>query len=114
MNAEISRKVVSATEKYIKESNDGNVFWKSRSRDGIDSEFSGLQRFRDKLHMTLRAWSISIYSLHIPLLKFPKEWRRKHIQSYVAVCAYLPIKFDAVSKSSSNNHKTDGEEKIKT
>lgn len=60
--------------------------------------------------MTLRTEAmISFYLLHTMLLNVSLERRQKHIQSDRTVYAYRPVQFDAVSKSSTNGPKMDGE-----
>lgn len=63
--------------------------------------------------MTLGARSIVVFPFHITLLNFSDEGGRKRLQSDRTVCAYLPVKFDAVSNSSANSRKVDGEKRLK-
>lgn len=48
--AEVGRKAVHAVREYSEESNDRRVFWKCKSRDGIELAAGCLQVFSDKSH----------------------------------------------------------------
>lgn len=93
MNADIRHPAVPAAEAIVKKSEDRNVSWKYNARDCLQSGVGCLQFSTDKSLVLLEAGSLAFYRLHVTLLKFSEEFRRKHITSGRIVCAYLSVSF---------------------
>ena len=92
MSADLGHTAVEAVQREIERSED-SVIWKTMQMHGVES-FVGLgQLYSDKSSTTLKARGFTFYPLHLILLNYSTELRRKLITSGMTVVGYLPVKF---------------------
>lgn len=92
-NVEISSKSCPAVERSVYCSKNSPVLLEAVGIDGMKSTVGSLQLFSNKSLMSLSAVVLQFYPIHITLLKFSGEHRRKPIASEIIVVEYLPAIF---------------------
>lgn len=105
-NGAIGKHACKAVEQWIKESSDLSISWKSLNDDGIKSMVGCLKFFSDKSQIffsdksqiSLFAGSQLFNAIHVTLLKFTEERKRKLIERGETVVAYFPGCFNLISE----------------
>lgn len=83
-------------EKFIKDSNDWNIFWRTRAEDGIEFVVGCLQLFSHKSRLTLSSGSITFCTFHVALLNVLEQQCRELTHSDKTVYPHHLVHFDAV------------------
>ena len=79
---------------YVMEGENEPVFWKKIIPDGPDSFVGVGQFYSDKAAVSLKSNGFRFYPIHITLLNFTDELRRRLISSDATILGYLPVSYD--------------------
>lgn len=104
LNSRLGNEAFPCAEAYIKSHSNIDVIWMDSATDNEQSFIAGLQLFSDKSQTSLSSGSVQFYPLHVTLLNFTEEYRRRHIMNGDTIVAYLPVRYDI------KNVQDDGEE----
>lgn len=99
LSSDIGNNAVPVVERAIKDYKDRSVSWKPEERDNTDSSIGCLQHFSNTSHVSMSADSLMFYPLHITLLNFSEETRKRHISSAATVCANFPLNFECAESN---------------
>lgn len=70
MNSKIGLKAVAAVEQTIEHSQEINLSWKTKERDGMTSMVGCFQVFKDKPQRSTKVGLVAFYPLHITSLNY--------------------------------------------
>lgn len=113
MMAELGKHGISAISNSIKGSTESDVLWYD-CVSAIESSFVGLvQIYSDKSKTSLKESAFLFYPLHITLLNFSEEHRRKCIVNGSTFLAFLPVSFYKVREGVKYPAKIDRPQKLR-
>lgn len=92
MNDRIGADACDGVELAVQSCHNHNVIWKKEEKDKVQSVVGCLQLYSEKSQTSLSAAPYAFHPLHITLLYFSKEMRRKQIVFGSSVVSYLPIR----------------------
>lgn len=100
VNSRIGTEECNAVGLAVKSSLSPNFIWSEEENDKGQLVVGCLQLYSDKPRTTLSAPSYTFYSLHIKLLNFTEDMRRKKIVSGSSVAAYIPVGYEEREEAS--------------
>ena len=93
MMAKLGQSAIPIVRDIISSSNKPEVYWHMPAESG-ESSFVGLiQIYTDKSKTTLKSSGFQFYPVHINLLNYSEEHRRRCIVNGLTFTAFLPVKF---------------------
>lgn len=93
MNSQLGTKGEKAVRNAIMSCKEENVMWHD-NENSAESSFAGMvQLYSDKSSTSLKQSSFQFYPMHVTLLNFSEQYRRKCIVHGMSVVAFLPVKF---------------------
>ena len=98
MIAKLGTECVPAVQKHIMESISKEDTWRTKEKCGEQSFVGMVQLYSDKTCTSLKASALQFYPLHITLLNFSEDHRRKCISNGETNIAFLPVSFYRIAE----------------